>query len=250
VDTPRSFKDLFSRQATEYARFRPTYPPALFDWLAEVTPSREVAVDVGAGNGQAAIPLAARFERVFGLEPSQAQLAEAPSEKRIVYRQGSAEATGLPAGTVDLLVAAQAFHWFKHQAFFDEVRRVVRPGGTLAVWCYAVGIITPAIDALVHELYEPVLGPFWEPERRLVETGYSTVPMPFAALSAPPFEMKLSWTFEHLIGYLTTWSSLQRYLRERGDNPLQTLLPRLEAAWAGAAERQVTWPLFVRAFRV
>jgi len=245
-----TFKDLFSRQAADYARFRPSYPPALFDWLASMTPARRVAVDVGAGNGQAAHALATHFERVFALEPSAAQLANAGSSERVVFQRGAAEATGLPDATADLLVAAQAFHWFAHAAFFAEVKRVVRPGGALAIWCYAIASITPAVDAVVHELYEPILGPYWEPERRLVETGYATVEVPFPALEAPRFEMRLPWTFEQLIGYLSTWSSLQRYLRETGHNPLEALLGRLEAAWDGAAARTVTWPLFVRAFRV
>ena len=245
-----TFKDLFSRQAAGYARFRPTYPAALFDWLASVTPGNRVAVDVGAGNGQAAQALAAHFERVFALEPSAAQLANAPSLERVVFQHGAAEATGLPDASADLLVAAQAFHWFDPPAFFAEVKRVVRPGGALAIWCYAIAAITPAVDAIVHELYQPILGPYWEPERSLVETGYATVAVPFPALEVPPFEMRLDWTFEQLLGYLATWSSLQRYLRETGRDPLQPLLGRLEAAWAGAATRPVIWPLFVRAFRV
>ena len=244
------WKDLFSRQAASYARFRPTYPPALFDWLASVTSTRRVAVDVGAGNGQAAQALAAHFERVIALEPSAAQLANAPSFDRVVFQRGAAEATGLEEAAAGLLVAAQAFHWFDHAAFFAEVKRVVRPGGTLAIWCYAIAAITPEVDAVVHELYQAILGPYWEPERRLVETGYATVAVPFPAMEAPSFEMRLEWSFEQLLGYLTTWSSRERYLRETGKDPLQPLLGRLETVWAGAATRPVTWPLFVRAFRV
>jgi hypothetical protein len=84
----------------------------------------------------------------------------------------------------------------------------------------------------------------------LVETGYGTVPVPFSALEAPPLAMKLEWTFQRLVGCLMTWSSLQRYLRETGRNPLEPLLGRLEAAWAGSAICPVSWPLFVRVFRV
>jgi SAM-dependent methyltransferase len=244
------FKDLFSRQATDYARFRPTYPPELFAWLAAQAPARRLAVDVGTGNGQAAVALAAHFDRVIGVEPSAAQIASAARAPHVEYRQGGAEATGVDAASADLLTVAQAFHWFKHDAFFAEVRRVVRPGGALAVWCYGLARITPAVDAVVHELYEDLLGPYWDPERRMVEDGYRSVAFPFEELAAPSFAMHLDWSFEHLIGYLGTWSPRPRFRAERGQDALEIVLPRLEAAWAGAGERPVLWPLSVRAFRL
>ena len=94
-------KDLFSQKSSDYARFRPKYPPALFAWLAEVSPARAVAADVGAGSGQAAVALAAWFDRVLAVDPSAAQLASAPADARIEYRQGDAEATGLPVGVAE-----------------------------------------------------------------------------------------------------------------------------------------------------
>jgi SAM-dependent methyltransferase len=243
-----AFKDLFSGTSLAYARFRPTYPEPLFDWLANAAPARELAVDIGAGNGQATAALATRFARVIAVDPSAAQLANAPADERVTYRQGSAEATTVEGGSADLVVAAQAFHWFAAEAFFIEARRIVRPGGVLAVWCYAVATVAPDVDALVHQLYEQVLGAYWEPERRLVETGYGTVRFPFPEVEVPSVEMRLTWTLEQLVGYLGTWSALQRYLRERGENPLEAMFPRLEAAWGGAPGREVRWPLAVRAF--
>ena len=88
-------KDLFSRGAAGYARFRPTYPRDLFDWLAEVAPARDLAVDVGTGNGQSAIELGARFARVLAVEPSEVQLANATPHAHVTYRHAPAEATGV-----------------------------------------------------------------------------------------------------------------------------------------------------------
>src|SRR3954471_23387114 len=105
------FKDLFSAGAAAYARFRPTYPPALFDWLAATAPARGLAIDVGTGNGQAAVALAERFERVLALDPSEQQLANAAAHPRVQYRHAPAEATGAPAACADLVTAGQAFHW-------------------------------------------------------------------------------------------------------------------------------------------
>jgi SAM-dependent methyltransferase len=248
-----TFKDLFSLQAADYARFRPAYPPALFGWLAAQAGGRRLAVDVGTGNGQAAVALAAHFDHVIGVEPSDGQLANATPAPNVEYRRGAAEATGVDADAADLLASAQAFHWFKHDAFFAEARRVIRRGGCLAVWCYGLAHITPEVDAAVLAYYEDMLGPYWEPERRLVENGYRDVPVPFDEITPPPFEMRLSWSLAHLVGYLGTWSPRKRYREAHGRDPLELALPRLEQAWGSAdaaSERPVIWPLSVRAFRL
>jgi SAM-dependent methyltransferase len=150
------------------------------------------------------------------------------------------------------MIAAQALHWFDQQAFFSEARRVLRPGSALAFWCYGLATITPEIDALVHELYEDELGPFWEPERRLVEDGYRSIVVPFEELPTAPFHMRMSWTLAELVGYFGTWSALQRCIKEqptRG-NPLERMFPRFEQAWGPSPQRAVTWPLAIRAFRL
>ena len=88
-----AFKDLFSLQAADYARFRPFYPPELYAWLAAKAPARRLAIDVGTGNGQAAVALAAHFERVIGVEPSDGQRANATPAPHVEYRPGTAEET-------------------------------------------------------------------------------------------------------------------------------------------------------------
>ncbi len=244
-----TFKDLFGAKSTEYARFRPTYPSELFAWLAAQAPSQSVAVDVGTGSGQAAHALAEHFDQVLAVDPSQRQLDKAMPHPRVRYSCAPAEATGLPAHAADLMIAAQAFHWFKHEAFFQEVRRVVKPGGVLAVWTYALSTVTPEVDAVVYELYEPMLGRYWEPERKLVEEGYASVTVPFTPLVVPPFPMRSSWTLEQLVGYLRTWSPLPRYMRDHGHDPFDVILPKLERAWGAVTTRDVVWPLAIRAFR-
>jgi SAM-dependent methyltransferase len=244
-------KDLFSQQSAGYARYRPTYPAALFDWLASIAPARELAVDVGTGNGQAAVELAERFARVIALDPSDNQLANATPHPRVTYRRAAAEDTGEAAGTADLLTAGQAFHWFEQARFFEECRRVLRPGGVVAVWCYGLTEITPAVDAAVYELYEGYLGKYWEPERRLVEDGYRSVVFPagWREIEAPKLEMRATWTLEHLIGYLETWSALATYRRERGEDPMRVMRPKIAKAWGLPAERNAQWKLRVRPAR-
>jgi SAM-dependent methyltransferase len=244
-----AFKDLFSAYAADYARFRPTYPPELFAWLAAASPTRELAVDVGTGSGQAAVGLAAHFDRVVGIDASARQLAQARSHPAVEYRVGSAEHTGAEAASVDLLLAAQAFHWFRPEPFYAEVRRVLRPDGVLALVTYEGSGITPEVDAVVDELYRS-LDAYWEPERRLVTDGYASVVVPFPEFPTPDFVMRSRWSVAELLGYLGTWSALRRCVETTGVDPLEAVVPALTAAWGPAETRNVRWQLAVRAFRL
>jgi SAM-dependent methyltransferase len=244
-----AFKDLFSGHAADYARFRPTYPPDLFAWLADMSPGRGLAVDVGTGNGQAAVALAQHFEHVIGLDPSAEQIARAQAHPGVDYRVAPAEATGLADGSVDLLVAAQAFHWFDRGAFLTEAARILRPDGVLALVTYLLSRITPEVDAIVDQLYAD-LDPYWEPERRLVEDGYAAVAVPFAQIPSPTFTMRGTWTVDELAGYIGTWSALHKAEAATGENPLEKVAPRLVTAWGEPGPREVVWPLAVRVFRV
>jgi SAM-dependent methyltransferase len=254
-----AFKDLFSITGAAYARFRPSYPQALFDWLATVSPGSQLAVDVGTGNGQAAVALAADFSRVIGIEPGAGQLKNARPHDRVEYRQAAAEDLGVSAGSVDLLLAAQAFHWFAADRFFAEAARVLRPQGVLALVTYGNCVVQPAIDAVVDHLYRGILGPYWEPERRLVEIGYAHVAHPFGAaappeLVAPALQLRHALTCDGLIGYLGTWSALVRFHAETGRDGVAEIEADLRAAWAqatagaGSDQLAVVWPLTVRAW--
>jgi hypothetical protein len=105
----------------------------------------------------------------------------------------------------------------QQEHFFAEATRVLKPGGVLAVWCYEVFETTPPIDAVVSRLYHDTIGPYWPPERRMIERGYADVVMPHEALAPPTLTMSLDWALDALVGYLGTWSAVQRYRADRGD---------------------------------
>ena len=176
---PAPFKDHFSGQSAEYRAFRPGYPPELFAWLASIAPGRRLAVDVATGNGQAALGLAAHFERVIATEPSAAQLAEAPRHPRVAYKNESAEAISVPDARADLVTAAQAAHWFDWARFTAQALRVLRRGGVLAVWSYGNCLVDAEIDRLIGDFSRDVVGPYWPRERRHVEEGYRGLELPF-----------------------------------------------------------------------
>lgn len=245
---PIPFKDHFSDQAQDYERYRPAYPPALFEYLAAAAPAREHAVDVGAGNGQSAIGLAAHFAQVLATDPSRAQLALARPHPRVTYRCQPAECIDIEAASVDLLVAAQAAHWFDWQRFPSEVLRVLKPGGVVAIWTYELFSVDPDVDTILADFYRNVTGPYWPRERRHVEEGYASLPFPFEEWPAPRFFLQTRWSVDEALGYLGTWSSVVRYRRLRGRDPVALVEPLLRRAW-GSGELTLRWPIHLRAGR-
>lgn len=245
---PPEFKDHFSGQSAAYQRYRPDYPPALFDWLAAAAPSRRLALDVGTGNGQAAVALATHFEAVIGTEPSAAQLAEARPHARVTYRREPAESLSAAPGSADLLTVAQAAHWFDWPRFTAEAARILRPGGVIAVWSYGNCTVAPDVDRLLADFSRDVVGPWWPRERRHVEEAYRGLPLPFPALPAPAFEMRTDWDAPAMLGYLDTWSSVRRCRARTGRDPLDLIAGPLAGCW-GQGTRAMRWPLTLLAGR-
>ena len=242
------FKDHFSAGAAAYALHRPHYPDALFDWLAAVAPTRALAWDAATGSGQAAIGLAAHFERVVATDASAAQLAHATPHPRIEYRVERAERGAVPAGTADLVTVAQALHWLDVPAFWAAARRALRPGGVVAIWGYALPVIAPAIDALIDEFSNRTLAPYWPPERRILDERYATIDFPFEPIAPPTFTLVREAALGEYLEYLRTWSAVRRWVERHGDDPVATLAPALAPRWAG--RRRIVWTLALRAGRV
>lgn len=247
-----SQRDYFSACSGQYAAFRPRYPAALFQWLASATSAHERVWDCACGSGQASVDLAGHFREIHATDLSVEQIAHAQAHPGVHYRVGTAEESGLPDASVDLVTVAQALHWFDLDRFYREATRVARPGALLAVWCYGICDLPAAAgNAQLQHFYSEVVGPYWTPERHLVESGYRTLEMPQPELPAQDFVMRLDWTLEQLLGYVSSWSATARYTKERGENPVPLLRSALQPHWGKATTRQpVEWPLHMRVARL
>ena len=243
----RGFKDHFSGHAGDYARYRPHYPASLFRALADRAPGRALAWDVGTGNGQVARGLAAYFGRVHATDASPEQLAAAPAVDRVHFSVETAECCSLDDGSVDLVTVGQALHWFEPDAFHAEVHRVLRPGGLVAAFTYQLCRVTPDVDAVVDELYDDIVGPWWPTERVHVDRGYRDLAFPYQEFDWPEVTLQTRWTIRDYLNYLGTWSSVRRYRADQGEDPLERVRPALLDAWGAEMERDIAWPLAMRA---
>jgi SAM-dependent methyltransferase len=244
------FKDHFSGHSAEYAKYRPGYPDALFEWLASLTPAHDLAWDVGTGSGQAALGLAHHFEAVIASDAAQAQLHNAPPHPRVTYKVMPAERSDLADASVDLTTVAQAIHWFDFDRFYAEVRRVLKPTGVIAAWTYGLNRIDPQIDVIVRRYYSEIVRSYWPPEREHVDKNYRTIPFPFPEVSAPPLSMHERWSLDDLLGYLGTWSASKLYAQARGENPTELIRAPLARVWGPEAQRVVEWPIHLRVGRL
>lgn len=242
------FKDHFSSASAQYARFRPDYPDALFRFLAEQSPRLDLALDCATGSGQAALGLSRYFAAVVAIDASEEQLAAAIPRPNIRYRRALVEQSGLPDQNVDLVAVAQALHWFRHRTFFAEARRILRPGGLLAAWCYRLCTVNDTCDAAVRDLYDNIVAEFWPPERQLVDEGYASIEFPQPCIDVPEFYIDQEWRVSEMLGYLRTWSACRRYQARRNADPVAIIKPALTAAW-GDTERRVRFPVTLRACR-
>lgn len=241
-----TFKDHFSRQSAAYSRYRPAYPGPLIEFVAAQALGRGLAVDCATGNGQAAVALAAHFDTVLAVDGSSSQLSRARQHPQVHYAAGLAERLPLRDRSADLVAAAQAAHWFDFDRFHAECRRVLAPDGVVALWTYEKFRVNDAVDAVIDDFYANVVGRDWPRERRYVEQGYRTLPFPWRELPAPAFSFETDWDLEQVMGYLATWSAVQRHKERTGRDPLPALEPRLAAVWPRSVALRLRWPVHLR----
>jgi ubiquinone/menaquinone biosynthesis C-methylase UbiE len=240
-------EDCFSKQAETYARHRPEYPDKIFQYLAGLCPTHDLAWDCGTGSGQAAVGLVRYFTQVVASDLSANQVSRARSHERILYQVSSAEKADLETQSADLITVAQALHWFKLSRFYTEVRRVLKPGGVLAAWCYHLTVISPEIDEIIKTYYQVVVGPYWSERIHFVDDGYTTIPFPFEELPSPQIEMNTLWNLNEFLGYLDSWSSTQKFMEVRGYHPLNEIKKDLHQAWGNSEQKRlVHFPLYFK----
>lgn len=259
-------KRLFEEQHSVYKMARPTYPEELYQRLmAAAQVEVNTAWDCGCGSGQAAHDLARHVPRVVATDVSGAQIKAASPHARVSYHQAGAEdvSAWLDDASVELVCAATAFHWFDEDAFYQETWRVLRPGGVLGVWSYAMHHVEQgeAVNAWTTHFVHTILHTFWQPQNHaLMRDEYRLAgrPAPDArevsdAIFLPKLHAEQEVGLEAYAAYLRSWSASQRFAEVNGEDPVELHREALEQSWVRdfgdvQARAHVRWPLFGRAF--
>lgn len=249
--------------SSTYATFRPVYPHSLFKGLAAISPSNGLAWDVACGTGQATSAMASMFDQVIGTDLAQSQLDHAIKRDNIFYAQCSAEEDheaiakklNIKTGSVDLISVAQALHWFNFDKFYSNVKHFLKPDGVLAVWTYTWPEIveSPELTCLLRRMANEILGPYWAPERKIVDNQYRDVPFPFEkiieAIEEPYTFIEAKWNLQSMLGYIRSWSAYQTYLKVKSSDPLDLIQHDIIQAWKTETQYTVHFPVFLLAGR-
>ncbi len=248
-----SFKDHFSSHAKNYAKYRPTYPQSLYDGIFNHIQNFDLAWDCGTGNGQVAIELAKKFEKVIATDASKQQIDHAIPHLKVEYHVSKSENIFLPDNSLDLLTVGQALHWFHFDKFFDEVKRVVKPGGIFTCWSYKYLTINKDLDEVLYKFFD-LIEDYWPPERDHVAAEYKSIPFSkdFEALDFPSIFIERDMTAEETLGYLRTWSGVKNYkLKHNGEDPLDIIQPEFYKNWGNINHTKVIkHPLITKLFRI
>ena len=244
-------KDLFTTQSDLYAKFRPTYSKELYDHILSFVKEKNTAWDCATGNGQAAIVLADHFKKVFATDISASQIDKAIQKENIEYTVCAAESTPFADNTFDLVTVAQAYHWIKWNEFKKEVTRVCKPNAIIAVWTYYSHTTgDERVDKAVRDFYANITKPYWDYERRYVEEKYTTVEFDYELLPVKEFETVQYWQREDLIGYVSSWSAIQKFIKTNGHSPVPLLEEEINKLWLEGEVKEVVFPIYLKLGRI
>jgi ubiquinone/menaquinone biosynthesis C-methylase UbiE len=226
-------KDLFSDDSSNYAQYRPGYPPDVLSFLMMYTKGTRLAWDCGTGNGQFASLLSQYFLKIYATDISQSQLDHAIRLPNVFYQRGNEAQCPAEDQSIDLVTVAQACHWFDISAFYHEVNRVLKPGGSIALIGYHIPKTAGRLGQQIEEFYRDIVGPFWEPERAWIDKYYQGLRFPFPEIQCPSFEATVAWDKNQLLGYLRTWSAVKAYQKAHNSDPVTELMARINLKPSG-----------------
>lgn len=237
-------KDNFSSNSENYKKYRPQYPQEVYEFIKSNLNSFESAWDCGTGSGQVAGDISKFFEEVKATDISENQLKNAVKKSNIDYSIQPAEETYFKNEQFDLIISAQAVHWFEFKSFYAEVKRCLKPHGKIVIMGYGLFSSNSKTNKVIREFYDGIIGDYWDTERKYLDDNYKTIPFPLEEIVTPHFNQKYTWDIDHLLGYLRTWSAVKHYQIENDQDPVSLIEKRLKMTFG--KRNEVNFPILFR----
>ncbi|XP_059159776.1 putative methyltransferase DDB_G0268948 [Physella acuta] len=227
--------------AKMYAAFRPSYPQEVYDKIMSYHLERpgsppcdqQLAVDVCCGTGQSTLPLTKYFGKVTGVDISEDQVREMPTDvKNLKAVVSSAEDLYfLESGSVHLVTIATSLHWVNRDKFFDEARRVLKPGGTFVAYSYWFDqLANNEAETFMKKMLHTVFGKYLTSRLDVMENKYATIKFPFSHIKRyDGIKIPAEMTLKEYIGYIASFHYINLYLR---DFPKSNILEEIEKSLA------------------
>ena len=137
-------------------------------------------------------------------------------------------------------------HWFDHDAFALEVKRVLKPKGILAAWGYSPPRVNQEIDTIIDYAAFDLLENYWANGCEYLNNRYRNIPFPFKRIENNEFYCSLEYDLNGLIGYLESWSPRLNYMKKYNKDPLDLIKPKLSSLWGNPNEiKTVKFPIFL-----
>lgn len=237
-----AFQPRFGHAAGEFQRYRPEYPPELFEHILAAIPSgcRERAIDIGAGTGKATRALLPHFREVVAVEPDPGMAAKLREDfPAVIVHNITAEDFSQPPATVDLVTVANALHWMDAPRVFANVHSWLRPAGIFAAFDRPLPKTIPAIDVIT---LAEMRGP-WKPHRdsrlgkKYVWQNQVRAAPGFALVGETKFSYVIPMSPADFVGFWrsTSYGSAYALTLSNPESYWRDLESRFTAAAAGAA---------------
>ena len=246
-----------------YDKFRPVYPACVGDIITSYMRSNgcsgfEVAVDAACGTGQSTFLLSDHFLHVIGIDISETQIRQAKlkleeldhANGNIEFKVGDAHNFPIESSSVDLLTCAMAWHWLDAEKFYAEARRVLKPGGCLAVYGHGSGVLVKDNDR-VKNAFESAYAELFKfncfaEENFHVMNKYKTVELPFSCTKRIEFDLQQKATIDQLIGLWSSMSMFRSFAEKYPENNImQKVKEDYKASGSKCNVEEFTLPGFI-----
>ncbi len=236
---------VFSEHGAEYRVYRTGYPVKLLARVSSYCAKRDLAWDVATGTGQVAQHLTSHFTTVIASDLHHTQLDHAIKLPNMSYVLADALSVPLKDGVVDLCTVGDALHWFCEERFFEELDRVLRPGGVFAMLAHGFTLL-PKKLAVLESRYREILAPFTDSRLKLLNEGYQTIILPYTEKVVEPCRLERNCTGYEYLQTMGTWSAAREYERIYKQSPLEQIREGWYGEWPSDERRTVTIPLIAR----